>query len=180
MTVSDRDLQILSAQLGRPARGVVGIGARCCCGNPLVAITAPRLAGGTPFPTMFYLTHPRVVKAASVLEARGEMQRFNDQLNADPRLQARYRAAHEDYLRRRQALGDVPEIAGISAGGMPTRVKCLHALIGHALAVGKGINPIGDAALEICAAEGLWSPTRCECEHPRQREDDSAHPPLAQ
>jgi hypothetical protein len=30
--------------------------------------------------------------------------------------------------------GDVPEIAGISAGGMPTRVKCLHALAGHAAA----------------------------------------------
>lgn len=180
MTVTDADLQTLSSQLGRPARGVVAIGARCKCGNPLVAITAPRLESGTPFPTMFYLTHPQVVKAASVLEARGEMQRFNDQLRADETLQKRYRAAHEDYLARRAQLGEVDEIAGISAGGMPTRVKCLHALIGHALAVGRGINPIGDAALAMLAAEGLWSAERCECEHPRQPEADAHDTALAQ
>ena len=44
----------------------------------------------------------------------------------------------------------VPAVAGVSAGGMPTRVKCLHALIGHALAAGPGVNPIGDLALERC------------------------------
>ena len=27
----------------------------------------------------------------------------------------------------------VDEISGISAGGMPSRVKCLHVLVGHAL-----------------------------------------------
>lgn len=180
MTVSDADLQILSTQLGRAARGVLAIGARCICGNPLVAVTAPRVDGKTPFPTTFYLTHPKVVKAASVLEARGEMQRFNDQLRTDETLQARYRAAHEDYLQRRAAFGQVPEIAGISAGGMPTRVKCLHALVGHALAVGSGINPIGDAALAMMAEEGLWSAAQCECEHPRGAEAGGSASPLAQ
>ena len=53
----------------------------------------------------------------------------------------------------------VPEIAGISAGGMPVRVKCLHALVGHALAAGPGVNPVGDLALE----RADWSPTVCEC-----------------
>ncbi|MGL1409773.1 DUF501 domain-containing protein, partial [Vibrio parahaemolyticus] len=43
-----------------------------------------------------------------------------------------------------------------------TRVKCLHALAGHALAAGPGVNPIGDRAL----ARGTWSPERCECETP--------------
>jgi len=56
----------------------------------------------------------------------------------------------------------VPEIAGISAGGMPTRVKCLHALAGHALAAGPGVNPIGDRALELSS----WSPDRCACADP--------------
>ncbi len=42
----------------------------------------------------------------------------------------------------------MPEIAGVSAGGMPDRVKCLHALVGHALAAGPGVNPLGDEALD--------------------------------
>ena len=41
----------------------------------------------------------------------------------------------------------MPEIAGISAGGMPDRVKCLHVLVAHALAAGPGVNPLGDEAL---------------------------------
>ena len=67
----------------------------------------------------------------------------------DEDLAARYRAAHEDYLARRAELGDVPEIDGISAGGMPTRVKCLHVLVAHSLAAGPGVNPLGDEALDL-------------------------------
>jgi uncharacterized protein len=69
--------------------------------------------------------------------------------------------AHEHYLAQREALGHVDEIAGISAGGMPTRVKCLHVLVGHALAAGPGVNPLGDEALALIAE--AWTPTRCTC-----------------
>ena len=41
---------------------------------------------------------------------------------------SRYAAAHEAYLADRESIEVVPEIDGISAGGMPSRVKCLHAL----------------------------------------------------
>ena len=41
----------------------------------------------------------------------------------------------------------MPEIAGITAGGMPDRVKCLHSLVAHSLAAGAGVNPLGDEAL---------------------------------
>ena len=40
---SDEDIRIVSAQLGRPARDVIGIPARCVCGAPTVVATAPRL-----------------------------------------------------------------------------------------------------------------------------------------
>ena len=43
---------------------------------------------------------------------------------------------------------DVPEIEGISAGGMPDRVKCLHVLAGQSLAQGRGVNPLGDEVLD--------------------------------
>jgi hypothetical protein len=68
-------------------------------------------------------------------------------LSEDEQLADAYARAHAAYLADRETLGHVPEIAGVSAGGMPTRVKCLHALVGHSLAAGPGVNPLGDEAL---------------------------------
>lgn len=167
-TVQDGDLDILSRQLGRPVRDVVEIGARCVCGNPLVATTAPRLSKGIPFPTTFYLTHPVLTAAVSRLEASGLMSEMSERLTTDEDLAAHYRKAHEHYLGvrdeigQRSGVGAVPEIAGVSAGGMPERVKCLHVLVGHSLAAGPGVNPLGDEALERVAP--WWSPGRCYCD----------------
>jgi hypothetical protein len=122
---------------------------RCPCGLPDVVETAPRLPDGTPFPTTYYLTCPRATGAVSTLESTGLMREMTERLADDPELAAAYRAAHEDYLRRRAELGDVPEIDGVSAGGMPGRVKCLHVLVGHALTAGPGVNPLGDEALAL-------------------------------
>jgi hypothetical protein len=158
---SAEDLEVLAAQLGRAPRGVVGVAARCVCGRPTVVRTAPRLPDGTPFPTTFYLTHPVAVAVVSTLEATGAMREMNEHLATDPELAAAHRRAHEDYLVRRAELGDVPEIAGISAGGMPDRVKCLHVLVAHALAVGPGVNLLGDEALELIRAQ--WDPRVCRC-----------------
>ncbi|NLB46467.1 MAG: DUF501 domain-containing protein [Microbacteriaceae bacterium] len=147
-TPSDADIAMVSEQLGREARGVVGIAARASDGAPAVVATAPRLPDGTPFPTFYYLCHPEAVAAASRLEAVGMMVEFNEMLAEDEQLRAQYERAHEQYIADRDSVGEVPEVAGISAGGMPTRVKCLHALMGHALAAGPGVNPIGDLAIE--------------------------------
>ena len=161
--VTSEDLATLEEQLGRVPRGVVGIAARCVCGRPLVVRTAPRLDDGTPFPTSFYLTCPPAVKAASTLEATGTMEEMNQRLAEDAELRAAYERAHREYLRAREELGVVPEIADVSAGGMPTRVKCLHALLGHTLAVGRGVNPFGDEVLDRLERDGTWSPTTCSC-----------------
>lgn len=159
---TDADLATMHEQLGRPMRGVVGIAARCVCGNPTVVATEPRLPDGTPFPTFYYLTHPGATAAMSALEAGQVMKEFSDLLAEDEDIAAQYQAAHTSYLADRAHYGDVEEIAGISAGGMPTRVKCLHALAGHALAAGPGMNPFGDLALE----RADWSPERCTCANP--------------
>ncbi|WP_350349419.1 DUF501 domain-containing protein [Agromyces sp. G08B096] len=157
--VAERDIRIVSAQLGRPARDVVGIAARCVCGAPTVVSTKPRLADGTPFPTFYYLSHPVATAAMSSLEAGQLMVECNELLAADPEIAAAYARAHDDYLADRAHYGEVAEIAGVSAGGMPTRVKCLHAVAAHALAAGPGANPIGDLAL----ARSTWSPDVCQC-----------------
>jgi uncharacterized protein len=154
VTLADHaDLTAVEAQLGRPPRGVVGVAHRCPCGLPDVVTTAPRLDDGTPFPTTFYLTCPRAVSAVGTLEASGLMREMTARLEEDRELAGRHRAAHEDYLRRRRELedelGEVPEIVGVSAGGMPGRVKCLHVLVAHALAAGPGVDPLGDEALAL-------------------------------
>ena len=161
--VTQADLTALSEQLGRVPRGVVAIAARCVCGRPTVVRTAPRLPDGSPFPTSYYLTHPAAVKGCSTLEAEHLMEELNTLLAEDPQIADAYAAAHEDYLARRAELGTPEEIDGVSAGGMPTRVKCLHALVGHSLAVGAGINPIGDRTLDVLRERGLWDPARCSC-----------------
>ena len=168
LTPTDQDIRVLSAQLGRTVRDVIEIPARCVCGNPLVAATAPRLSNGNPFPTVFYLAHPAITAAASRLEAGGLMYEMTDALAADTELANRYTLAHENYLAERERIrlisgtDEVPEIENISAGGMPTRVKCLHAVIGHTLAVGCGINPMGDWGLDEIA--DWWTPQVCACE----------------
>jgi hypothetical protein len=140
------DVAAVAQQLGRPPRGLRAVAHRCPCGLPDVVETEPRLPDGTPFPTLYYLTCPRANSAIGTLEATGMMREMNDRLSVDDGLRARYLAAHETYLRRRRQIEDVPEIDGISAGGMPDRVKCLHVLVAHALAAGSAVNPLGDEA----------------------------------
>ena len=153
------DLAAVAEQLGRTPRGTRAVAHRCPCGRPDVVETTPRLADGTPFPTLYYLTCPRAVAACGRLESGGLMREMNARLAEDPQLAAGYRAAHEDYLARREKIGSVPEIAGVSAGGMPARVKCLHVHLAHALAAGPGVNPFGDEVRE--RTEPWWTGGPC-------------------
>lgn len=145
------DLDAVRRQLGREPRGVLEISYRCVDGEPAVVKTVPKLPDGTPFPTLYYLTHPALTAAASRLESSGLMADMTERLRHDPELAARYRAAHESYLAERDAIESLGTT--FSGGGMPDRVKCLHVLMAHSLAKGAGVNPFGDEALAILAAE---------------------------
>ena len=160
---------VVNRQLGRYPRGMVAVGARCVCGNPLAVVTRPQLEDGTPFPTTCYLTSPEAVKAVSRLEADGVMADWNAELGSDPDLASAYRRAHELYLAFRSALaqrlGDNEgHNAGISAGGMPKRVKCLHALTAQSLVMGPGVNPLGDRVLSL--VHRVFDPQVCRCAQP--------------
>jgi uncharacterized protein len=153
------DERVIEAQLGRAPRGIHAIGHRCPCGNPDVVTTEPRLEDGTPFPTTFYLTCPRAASLIGTLEASGLMKDMSDRLDQEPDLAAGYARAHESYLSFRESIGHVPEIDGVSAGGMPARVKCLHVLVGQSLAQGRGVNPLGDEVLDRLGA--FWAAGPC-------------------
>lgn len=166
---SDAERTIVEKQLGRFPRGMVAVGARCVCGRPLAVITRPCLEDGTPFPTTCYLTSPEAVKAVSRVEADGIMREYNELLQSDEDLKKQYERAHKYYLEFRHelavSLGDSEEhISQMSAGGMPVRVKCLHALLAQTLVMGKGINPIGDMVLERIKDE--FDPNVCRCTTP--------------
>lgn len=153
------DRAAIEAQLGRPPRDVVRVAHRCPCTLPDVVATAPRLSDGTPFPTYYYLTCPRAASFIGTLEAGGLMREMNERVARDSVLAENYRRAHERYLGDRAACGEVEEIAHVSAGGMPDRVKCLHVLVAHSLAAGEGVNPLGDDALARLPA--WWTAGPC-------------------
>jgi hypothetical protein len=149
--VDPSDLDVVARQLGREPRGVLEIAYRCPNGEPGVVKTAPKLPDGTPFPTLYYLTHPVLTAAASRLESSGMMREMTERLTHDEDLAAAYRRAHESYLAERDAIE--PLGTTFSGGGMPDRVKCLHVLIAHSLAKGPGVNPLGDQAVSVLADE---------------------------
>ena len=142
-----RDRRAVALQLSREPRAIRSVAHRCGCGLPDVVETNSRLADGTPFPTLYYLTCPRAASLIGTLEADGLMRTMTARLAEDPELRASYEAAAADYVARRDVHG---VLEGVPAqGGMPVRVKCLHVLVAHSLAVGEGTNPFGDEALAL-------------------------------
>jgi uncharacterized protein len=155
--VSAADRQLVAEQLGREPRALRAVAHRCPSGHPAVIQTSPRLADGTPFPTLYYLTCPRLTALVSRLEASGLMREQTARLASDEELAKAYLAAHEAYLAERNAIE--PLGTDVSAGGMPGRVKCLHVHVAHTLAAGRGVNPIGDEVLELLRPE--WPTGSC-------------------
>ncbi len=154
--IDPHDLAVVGRQLGREPRATRAVAHRCSCGLPDVVETAPRLADGTPFPTLYYLTCPRAASAIGRLESSGVMREMTARLRSDDELAAAYQRAHDSYLARRDAIE--PLGTAVTAGGMPTRVKCLHVLVAHALAAGPGVNPLGDEALGMLPDWGATGP----------------------
>ena len=167
MTLEPRDVTAVGLQLSRTPRAMTSVAHRCPCALPDVVETKPRLDDGSPFPTLYYLTCPRLASAIGTLEADGLMREMTERLATDAELAARYQAAAQDYVARRDAH---EVLAGVPAqGGMPVRVKCLHVLVAHSRAVGPGVNPFGDEALE--RLPDWWAKGPCV-----DPDDPDAHP----
>ena len=154
--LDSRDRRAVALQLGRPPRAMRSVAHRCGCGLADVVETSPRLEDGSPFPTLYYLTCPRASSAIGTLESSGLMREMTARLAHDPALAERFRSAADHYVARRdehEVLSGVP-----AQGGMPTRVKCLHVMVAHSLASGRGVNPFGDEALDLLGDWGTGGP----------------------
>ena len=152
---TDHDEYVVRAQLRRPTRGPWAVARRCHLGVPMVIENAPRLEDGSPFPTLFWLTCPILVKRVSKLESDGRMASMTERLR-DGGLRARLEEAIERYITRRNAYEELSD-AGAPPGGGPDRVKCLHAHVAHELA--DGPNPVGAATM----AEAGWPDCIAPC-----------------
>jgi hypothetical protein len=139
---------VISAQLGRPARGRPAVVHRCGHGLPTVVRVRPRLEDGTPFPTVFWLSCPLARSAVGRLEAEHRMVELGARLAADPVLAAAQSDAASRYVAFRDRLGapEPPLPDAPTAGGLPDRVKCLHVHVAHHLATGD--NAVGSDALD--------------------------------
>jgi hypothetical protein len=115
-----------------------------------------------PFPTLYYLTDPYLTSKVSSLEANHYMKIMEDILNQNKNISNDYRIAHQHYLKDRNKIKYVEHLRDFSAGGMPNRVKCLHALLAHSLSTKKGINPIGDLTKNLLIADG-YNENKCYC-----------------
>lgn len=133
------DRRLIQAQIGRDVRGSVAVAARCRYGLPAVVRTAPLLPDGTPFPTLYWLACPAARVAVGRLEAAGWNTLLSERVTAEPDLARAHAAAHTGYLAQRDAMARLPGDPGV--GGLPGRVKCLHALYAHQLAT--GADPVG-------------------------------------
>lgn len=130
-------------QLGRAPRGSWKVARRCDCGRPQVIRTEPRLEDGTPFPTLWWLTCPKLSAKVGRLESNGWMADFNRRLEEDPELHRALELSTAEYIRLRDELE--PLGRDTHPGGSPDRVKCLHAHTAHYLV--SGDNPAGAAVL---------------------------------
>jgi hypothetical protein len=117
----------------------VAVAARCRYGLPAVVRTAPLLPDGTPFPTLYWLACPAARVAVGRLEGAGWNAILSERVAAEPDLAAAHAAAHTSYLAQRDAIAPLPGAPGV--GGLPGRVKCLHALYAHQAAT--GADPVG-------------------------------------
>jgi hypothetical protein len=135
----EADRRLIEAQIGREVRGSVAVAARCRYGLPAVVRTAPLLEDGTPFPTLYWLACPAARVAVGRLEAAGWNATLSERVATEPDLAAAHAAAHASYLAQRDAIAPLPGDPGV--GGLPGRVKCLHALYAHHAAT--GANPVG-------------------------------------
>jgi hypothetical protein len=143
--LSPDDASVVAAQIGRPPRGRWHVATRCPAGGPLVIAVAPVLEDGSPFPTTFWLTCPRLVEAVHDLESGGEAASFAQRAAAEPAYAERLRAADLAYRAARRVEGggqDPCQAVGVAGQRDPLMVKCLHARLAAILA---GIaDPIGE------------------------------------
>ncbi|HED03957.1 MAG TPA: DUF501 domain-containing protein [Candidatus Fraserbacteria bacterium] len=151
--VSPEELGLIARQLGREPRGLLQVERYCLAGHPQVIRVYPLIENKAgllePFPTIFWLSCPRLVRQIAKLEHQGLIRKLEELFRSDVRLRARYASDQRAYqLERWSSLNqrDKERVRrdprwwaafwerGIGGLGDLERVKCLHLHYAHHLA----------------------------------------------
>ena len=149
---------IVKKQIGRPPKGDFKVVKICRFGFPQV-IENPPLVEGKPFPTLFWLTCPHLVREISRLEERGFIELYEEKLKRNHPFRNSYLKAHsfERMLRKVKLPRNIPKNlklkllnGGIGGIEKPLGVKCLH--LHTASYLGGVPNPVGREVLMTVGA----------------------------
>ena len=107
---------------------VHAVAARCSFGFPQVLVCSPHRLGGSPFPTLFWLTCPFLDRKCGELESLQKISELEEVFKSRKTEVALW---HERYVSLRQniSLDDVTiptGVGGIKWQDVPYAVKCLH------------------------------------------------------
>ncbi|MES7588690.1 DUF501 domain-containing protein, partial [Cutibacterium acnes] len=91
----ERQLAIITQQLGRAPRGIEAVAATDAHGTPLVLRMAP-IVDDKPFPTLYWLCSDLLKIEISRIEAVGVIKSLEQRLQEEPEFLAAYRHSHED------------------------------------------------------------------------------------
>jgi uncharacterized protein len=137
---TERDVELVTSQLGREPAGAFAVVVRADDGSPAVIANPPFLFDGTPMPTRYWLTDPTLREAVSRLESAGGVRTAEEAVDGE-----RLADAHLRYATERDALiapgHHGPRPSG-GVGGTKQGVKCLHAHLAWWLAGGD--DPVGE------------------------------------
>lgn len=158
------DKAIITKQLGRTPRGVMGVAVRCPEGSPQVIVTHPVILHGVYpeiFPTLYWLTCPRLVKEISRLEGAGVIEEIQQEIDQDPKFVQELEEVYQEYANQRMELVKESTLKPIrerypaqyevltqsGVGGiMDKGIKCLHTHFADYLVNRK--NPVGRLTAE--------------------------------
>ncbi|MEZ5239152.1 MAG: DUF501 domain-containing protein [Microthrixaceae bacterium] len=136
---TERDIEVVSAQLGRTPSASFEVVVRSGDGTPVVIRNAPLMDDGTPMPTLYYLVDPGLIRRIGRLEAAGGVKRAESEIGL-----AEIERVHRRYAAERDALVDPawegPRPSG-GVGGTRRGLKCLHSHYAYHLAGGD--DPVG-------------------------------------
>ena len=102
------DLDMLELQLGRRPTGVLKVEVYCPAGHPQVIRYYPLTLGEqgqvlSPFPTLFWLTCPSLIRQVSEFESYGWIGKVEERIQGDSDFRAEYHENHKAYGRERWA-----------------------------------------------------------------------------
>lgn len=162
--------EIITLQLGREIENEFTLVKKCAWGYPQ-CIKSSLITNDKPFPTLFWLTCPLLLREVSKLEEKGMVKTMESRLENDKDFMEAYLKAHkETQTAKEQFLASFQinewqrnAIIGRGIGGIKDlrRVKCLHLQLANFLG---GINnPIGKLVWEtIELQECLPNDTICD------------------